>query len=87
VFAPGFGNYKKGALDSQPQVIVYQLLDNGRWFSPDTPASSSTKTGSHDIAEILLKVALKQQKKNNNQSTNRDYSRNFLRQTSLLFYM
>jgi hypothetical protein len=63
VFAPGFGNYKKGALDSQPQVIVYQLLDNGRWFSPDTPASSSTKTGSHDIAEILLKVALKQQKK------------------------
>jgi hypothetical protein len=87
VFAPGFGNYKKGALDSQPQVIVYQLLDNGRWFSPDTPASSSTKTGSHDIAEILLKVALKQQKKKNNQSTNRDYSRNFLRQTSLLFYM
>jgi hypothetical protein len=87
VFAHGFGNYKKGALDSQPQVIVYQLLDNGRWFSPDTPASSSTKTGSHDIAEILLKVALKQQKKKNNQSTNRDYSRNFLRQTSLLFYM
>jgi hypothetical protein len=28
----------------------------------DTPASSTTKTGSHDIAEILLKVALKQQK-------------------------
>jgi hypothetical protein len=39
------------------------LLDNGQWFSPDTPASSSTKTGSHDIDEILLKVALKQQKK------------------------
>jgi hypothetical protein len=37
---------------------VYQLLGHGRWFSPDTPASSTTKTGRHDIAEILLKVAL-----------------------------
>jgi hypothetical protein len=31
------------------------LLSHGRWFSP---ASSTTKTGRHDIAEILLKVAL-----------------------------
>jgi hypothetical protein len=38
---------------------VYQLLAHGRWFSPGTPASSTTKTGRHDIAEILLKVALK----------------------------
>jgi len=29
-----------------------------QWFSPGTPASSTTKTGRHDIAEILLKVAL-----------------------------
>ena len=29
-----------------------------RVFSPGTPASSTTKTGRHDIAEILLKVAL-----------------------------
>jgi hypothetical protein len=36
----------------------YQLLAYGRWFSPGTPASSTTKTGRHDIAEILLKVAL-----------------------------
>ena len=36
---------------------VYQLLAHGRWFSPGTPASSTTKTGRHDIAEILLKVA------------------------------
>jgi hypothetical protein len=43
---------------------VYQLLAHGRWFSPDTPASSTTKTGRHDIAEILLKVALKHQKSN-----------------------
>jgi hypothetical protein len=31
------------------------LLAHGRWLSPGTPASSTTKTG---IAEILLKVAL-----------------------------
>jgi hypothetical protein len=41
---------------------VYQLLAHGRWFSPGTPASSTTKTGRHYIAEILLKVALKHQK-------------------------
>jgi hypothetical protein len=34
------------------------LLAHGRWFFPGTPASSTTKTGHHDIAEILLKVAL-----------------------------
>jgi hypothetical protein len=37
---------------------VYQLLAQGRWFSPGTPVSSTTKTGRHDIAEILLKVVL-----------------------------
>jgi hypothetical protein len=37
---------------------VHQLLAHGRWFSPGTRASSTTKTGRHDIAEILLKVAL-----------------------------
>jgi hypothetical protein len=31
------------------------LLAHGRWFSP---ASFTTNTGRHDIAEILLKVAL-----------------------------
>jgi hypothetical protein len=41
---------------------VYQLLAYGRWFSPGTPASSTTKTGRHDIAEILLKVALNTKK-------------------------
>jgi hypothetical protein len=40
------------------------LLSHGRWFSPGTPASSTTKTGRHDLAEILLKVALKHQKIN-----------------------
>jgi hypothetical protein len=33
---------------------VYQLFAHGRWFSPGTPASSTTKTGRHDIAEILV---------------------------------
>ena len=37
---------------------VYQLLAHGRWFSPGIPASSTTKAVRHDIAEILLKVAL-----------------------------
>jgi len=37
---------------------VYHLLAHGRWFSMGTPSSSTTKTGRHDIAEILLKVAL-----------------------------
>jgi hypothetical protein len=44
------------------------LLAHGRWFSLGTPASSTTKDGRHDIAEILLKVALntKNQIKNSN---------------------
>jgi hypothetical protein len=44
---------------------VYQLLPHGRWFSPGTPASSTIKTGHHDIAEILLKVALNTKIKSN----------------------
>jgi hypothetical protein len=39
---------------------VYQLLAHGQWLSSGTPASTA-KTGCHDIAEILLKVALKHQ--------------------------
>ena len=55
-FAPGFVNYKKGALDSQPQSDkVYQWLTHGRWFSAGTPATSTTKTGRHDIAESGVK--------------------------------
>jgi len=41
------------------------LLAHGRLFSAGTPASSTTKTGRHNIAEILLKVALKHKKSNN----------------------
>jgi hypothetical protein len=75
-FKPGLVNYKKGrtrlavACDQ-----VYPLLAHayGRWFSLDTPASSTTKTGRHDIAKILLKVALKHQK-SINQSNHWDTS-------------
>jgi hypothetical protein len=44
------------------------LLAHGRWFSPGIPASSTTKTGRHDIAEILLKVALNTKYQSINQS-------------------
>ena len=37
---------------------VYQLIAHGRWFSPVSPASSTTKIGRLDIAEIFWKVAL-----------------------------
>jgi hypothetical protein len=39
-------------------IKFISLLALGQWFSPGTPPSSTTKTGRHDIAEILLKVAL-----------------------------
>jgi hypothetical protein len=58
-FAPGFVNYKKWCTRlSAASDKVYQLLAHGRWLSPGAPMSSTTKTGRHDIAEILLKVAL-----------------------------
>jgi hypothetical protein len=37
---------------------AYQLLAHGRYFSPANLVSSTTKTDRHDIAKILLKVAL-----------------------------
>ena len=46
---------KKVALDSQPQVIK---LTSCLSIVGSTPASSTTKTGRHNIAEILLKAAL-----------------------------
>jgi hypothetical protein len=58
-FVPVFVNYKKGCtLLAAASDKVYQLFAHDRWFSLDTPASSTTKIGHHDIAEILLKVAL-----------------------------
>ena len=52
-------NYKKECTQlAAASDKLYKLLAHGRWFSPGTQASSITKTGCHDIAEILLKVAL-----------------------------
>jgi hypothetical protein len=57
--ARSFVNYKKRCTRlAAASDKVYLLLAHGRWSSPGTPASSTTKTGCHDIAEILLKVAL-----------------------------
>jgi hypothetical protein len=59
--SPGFVIYKKGCTRLPvASDKVYQLLTYGRF----SPASSTTKTGCHDIpeAEILLKVVLKHQK-------------------------
>jgi hypothetical protein len=59
----GFVNYKKGCTRlAAASDKAYQLFAHGWWFSPGTPASSTTKSGRHDLAEILLKVALKHQK-------------------------
>jgi hypothetical protein len=62
--APGFVNCKKKGCTRLTAASdkAYQLLAHGRWYSPSTPASSTTKTGRHDIAELLLKVALNHQK-------------------------
>jgi hypothetical protein len=63
--APGFVNYKKGCIRlAAASDKVKQLLAHGPWFSPGTLASSTTKTGRHDIAEIFLKVALNTKKIN-----------------------
>jgi hypothetical protein len=37
---------------------VYQLLAHGRWFSPGTVASSTTKTGRHDTRALILTYEL-----------------------------
>ena len=55
-----------GVLDTTLYDKVCQWLATVRWFSPCTPASSTTKTDHHDVAEILLKVVLNTQ----NQSIN-----------------
>ena len=55
-FTPGFVNYKKGCTRlAAASDKVYQLLAHGWWFSPGTPASSTTKTGRWNIAESGIK--------------------------------
>jgi hypothetical protein len=51
------------------------LFVHGRWFSPGSPASSTAKAGRHDIAEILLKVALNTIKSNQPKGTQKRQSK------------
>jgi hypothetical protein len=47
---PAYHQYGMGLRPAAASDKVYQLLAHGRLFSPGTPASSTTKTGCHDIA-------------------------------------
>ena len=62
---PAFVNYKRGCTQlAAASDKLYQLPAHGRWFSLGTLGSSTAKTGRHDIAEILLKVALNTRNQN-----------------------
>ena len=66
-FAPSFVKYKKECTRlAAASDKVYQLLVQSRRFSPVTSASFTTKAGRHDIAKILLKVALSTKNSNSN---------------------
>jgi len=56
----------RGVLDTTLCDKVCQWHATGRWFSPGTPVSSTSKTDHHDIAELLLKVALNTINQTNN---------------------
>jgi hypothetical protein len=45
-------------LQSESNIMWSGFSVTDRWFSPNTPVSSTNKTDRHDITEILLKVAL-----------------------------
>ena len=60
---------------------VCQWLATGRWFSLGPPVSSTNKTDLHDIAEILLKVALNTIKKN--KKTQQQQTNNKIKWTSI----
>jgi hypothetical protein len=66
---------------------VYQLLAHGQWFSPGTLASCTTKTGRHDIAEILLKVSLRHKKSNQIKSSLINHCKYVCIENSLFFVM
>jgi hypothetical protein len=59
-FAPGFVNYKKGCTPlAATSDKIYQLLVHGRWFSPGTPAASTTKTGHHENLKNFPNMQIK----------------------------
>jgi hypothetical protein len=79
---PALKMTKKGALDSQPQVIKFTSCLPMVICSPGTLAFSTTNSGRHDIADILLKVALNT--KNQIKSSNRT---RLLTTTALISYI
>ena len=48
---------------SEVTAKVCRRLATDRWFSPDPPVTSTTKTDRHNITEILLKVTSNKQTK------------------------
>jgi hypothetical protein len=48
----------RGELDTILCDMVCQWLATGPWFTLGSPVSSTNKTDCHDMAEMLLKVAL-----------------------------
>jgi hypothetical protein len=65
---PSLTNKGGGRRDRERMVVA-----TGWWFSPGPLVSSTNNTDRHDIAELLLKVALntkKKQKKNTNKQAN-----------------
>ena len=53
-------NPAHGEVYSIQHYVIHFVIDYaaGRWFSPGTLVSSTNKTERHDMAEILLKMAL-----------------------------
>jgi hypothetical protein len=58
-----FHSFSDREITCPPFLCRFDLLP----FSSGTPVSSTIKTGRHDIAEILLKVALNSKNHNHNQ--------------------
>jgi hypothetical protein len=48
----------RGVLETTLCDKVCQWLATGRWYSPNTPVSSTNKTDRHNIADMLLNVVL-----------------------------
>ena len=59
IFTPhdSFIFYFEGHCACDRMVVGFTTTYADRWFSADTPVSSTNKNDYHDIAEILLKVA------------------------------
>jgi hypothetical protein len=55
---------RRGVLDTALYDKVCQWHAAGRWFSPDTPVSSTNKTDCHDISWNIVESGIKHQNPN-----------------------